>query len=801
MGEDVATHEVPAGFGEAAVGHAFGHGGDEIVEEGRGFVEGFAFGLKLFEDRHAVDVGDVVVRIRSAQAPVAGEVGDGRDFVALGARGLVVAGGGDVEPAAEVSGHLVAKRRGHARHGKAGIGRKVVIIDVVQLEFALEQREAGGDIAALADGDARQFAGVERRVALADGDAERLGVIVADGEHVVEAEHAAVVGAVDFVADELLGRGVERFDVIDFPLLLCAHHAARGLHVKFVLAVANHREEVILEVGAGSADAPRRRVETAVDELTGGGDGVGQIGIVGGDAGDGAEVGGAGRIEAVAQIVAASEAVIREDGAVGDERGLRDRGIDGADPVGIRGVEILGVFGLLLARGVLVLLHIRDELLLHPTEVQVVDGGEADIAHRVAVVGMGAEILGIELVEIRIGQAAREERAAVAGDIAGAGAPALEVLLIEVPAELEVEIFADVLVDLEGDGSGRVVVGGVGAVGLSAFGNEVGIDNHDTRAGADHAALGAVTGAEGGVVEIADGAERGGVGAGEGIDHHALREDGGSAVVLGHHGDERLLRWAVGNGAVDTAEIAADVVDPRIVVAIHRRETDREFVADQAAVEVDLRAEEVVAAGHDFGAGEVAAEEASLSDLVVGAADVGFAVEERVGAAQLFDLFGRERVHRGIPDPAVAEGVGVGDATEDDAALHEGVGVGVGFAGHHPRGHLFHRGETEVLDELRVHDRNRVGHVLQLLRGAHAGGGLHRLVAEVFVFGDGEDGECDRFAFGGGLWGWGGKRRGCRGARCGLANDERGEERADEERADGQREAVRRAELRRGHGR
>ena len=751
MGEDVATHEVAAGLGEAAVGHAFGDGRDEIVEEGRRLVEGFAFGLKLFEDGHAVDVGDVVVRVRSAEAPVAGQVGNGRDFVALGARGLVVAGGGDVEPAAEVSGHLVAKRRGHARHGKAGIGRKVVIIDVVQLEFALEQREAGGDIAALADRDTGQFASVERRVALADGDAERLGVIVADGEHVVEAEHAAVVRAVDFVADELLGGGVERFDVIDFPLLLCAHHAARGLHVKFVLTVANHREEVILEVGAGSADAPRRRVETTVDELTGGGDGVGQIGIVSGDARDGAEVGGASGIEAVAQIVAASEAVVREDGAVGDKRGLRDRGIDGADPVGIRGVEILGVFGLLLARGVLVLLHIRDELLLHPTEVQVVDGGEADIAHRVAVVGMGAEILGVELVEIRIGQAAREERAAVAGDIAGAGAPALEVLLIEVPAELEVEIFADVLVDLEGDGSGRVVVGGVGAVGLSAFGNEVGIDNHDTRAGADHAALSAVAGAERCVVEVADGAERGGGGAGEGIDHHALREDGGSTVVFGHHGDERLLRWAVGNGAVDTAEIAADVVDPRIVVAIHRRETDREFVADQAAVEVDLRAEEVVAAGHDFGAGEVAAEEASLSDLVVGAADVGFAVEERVGAAQLFDLFGRERVHRGIPDPAVAESVGVRDATEDDAALHEGVGVGVGFAGHHPRGHLLHRGETEVLDELRVHDRNRVGHVLQLLRGAHAGGGLHGLVAEVFVFGDSEDGECDGFVHLGGV--------------------------------------------------
>ena len=66
LGEGVATHEVAAGLGEAAVGHAFGDGRDEIVEEGRRLVEGFAFGLKLFEDRHAVDVGDVVVRIRSA---------------------------------------------------------------------------------------------------------------------------------------------------------------------------------------------------------------------------------------------------------------------------------------------------------------------------------------------------------------------------------------------------------------------------------------------------------------------------------------------------------------------------------------------------------------------------------------------------------------------------------------------------------------------------------------------------------------------------------------------------------------
>src|SRR6187431_3326117 len=99
-------------------------------------------------------------------------------------------------------------------------------------------------------------------------------------------------------------------------------------------------------------------------------------------------------------------------------------------------------------------------------------------------------------------------------------------------------------------------------------------------------------------------------------------------------------------------------------MAFYHGDAHREFIFDNAPVDIDFAATEIVAAEHQAHAIVVAAEKSALGDLVLGATDVGFAIEERIGTAQHLDPLGAVSIHRRIPDPAVAHGVGVGDAAE-----------------------------------------------------------------------------------------------------------------------------------------
>ena len=309
------------------------------------------------------------------------------------------------------------------------------------------------------------------------------------------------------------------------------------------------------------------------------------------------------------------------------------------------------------------------------------------------------------------------------------------------------EILADVVFGIEGDGVVVVLGGAVGPGDLEIFGDDGWVDGGEVAAGAAAHGIGAEKCAAGGHVNIAGGIGEGGDGVERiTVDEKALRVYARALGVLGHEADGGLAERAVGDGAVDAAELAADVVDPRFVFLLHGGEAHGDFVAE-TAVEIELGAEQIVAADHELDAGEIAGEEPALGDLVVGAAQVGFAVEKGVGAAEDFHALGGVGLHRRIPDPAVAHGVVVHDAAED-ALVGEG-GVGVGLAGDEPFGHLVEVGGADVFDELRVDDRDGIGDVLQVLHGAHPGGRLHGFVAEVLLLRDGENRELHRFGVSG----------------------------------------------------
>ena len=503
--------------------------------------------------------------------------------------------------------------------------------------------------------------------------------------------------------------------------------------------------------------------------VTGGADGVGEVGEPSGDARDGTEAAGEIAAVAVAQVIAADEAVIGKRGAVGGEGCLGAGVVDGADEVGVGGVDVFAPLRFHGAGVVLVLLGVEDELLLHPRKFQVVDGGDAHIAHDVASDVSGAEIFAVELVVVRIDGAAGEVGRKVAVDrAASGGAPRVEFLLVKITREQEVEVIADVVFGIEGD---RVVVifgGAIGAVKLEGFRDDVGVDGGEVAASAAAHGVGAEEGAVGGHVDVASGVGERGDGAERvGVDEEALGIYAGALGVLGHEADGGFAERTVGERAVHAAEIAADVVHPGVVVLLDGGDAEGEFVVE-AAVEVEFGAQEVVAADHEFYAGEVFGEEAAFGDLVAGAAEVGFAVEKGVGAAEDFDAFGGVGFHRGIPDPAVAHGVVVHDATKD--AFVGQRGVRVSFAGDEPFGHFVEVGRADVLDELRVDDGDGVGDVFEILHGAHAGGRLHGFVAEVLLFGDGECGQGNRLGFfGGGIGGLSGAGAG--GGGLGLGRD------------------------------
>ena len=249
-----------------------------------------------------------------------------------------------------------------------------------------------------------------------------MGAVVGDGEGVVEAVDDSIVGAVEFVVHEggVGGEGAGD-EVVDPGVSDRTGSADGGLHVEGVLAEAEEREEVVVKIAAGGADAEGGSVEAAGDLVTGGADGVGEVGEPSGDARDGTEVAGEIAAVAVAQVIAADEAVVGKRGAVGGEGGLGAGVVDGADEVGVGRVDVFAPLRFHGAGVVLVLLGVKDELLLHPRKFQVVDGGDAHIAHDVASDVTGAEIFAVELVVVRIDGAAGEVGRKVAVDRAASG--------------------------------------------------------------------------------------------------------------------------------------------------------------------------------------------------------------------------------------------------------------------------------------------------------------------------------------------------------------------------------------------
>jgi hypothetical protein len=93
--------------------------------------------------------------------------------------------------------------------------------------------------------------------------------------------------------------------------------------------------------------------------------------------------------------------------------------------------------------------------------------------------------------------------------------------------------------------------------------------------------------------------ESAGGGPSEVVDEEALCVDGDGAVVLGHEADGRPLEGPVGDRAIEAAEIAADVVDPGLVLALHGGEADAEFVFQDDAIEIEFAAIKFVTASDE----------------------------------------------------------------------------------------------------------------------------------------------------------------------------------------------------------
>ncbi len=202
-----------------------------------------------------------------------------------------------------------------------------------------------------------------------------------------------------------------------------------------------------------------------------------------------------------------------------------------------------------------------------------------------------------------------------------------------------------------------------------------------------------------------------------------------------HH---RVLERPVGRCAVQPPKVAMPMVEPRVVHGIDGGKTHRDLLG-QPTVRIEFNSPQVVAAADELRPDKVATKESPLRYLILKAADICLAVEERIRPPHNFHAIGAVGIDGPIPDPSIAHGVGISDAAKHQAhgAVHIRR-IRTRFAGHRPARHVFDRVSRHVVHQLLIHDGNRIRDVLQLLDDAQPRRRLHRVIAGVGFLGDGE---------------------------------------------------------------
>ena len=215
------------------------------------------------------------------------------------------------------------------------------------------------------------------------------------------------------------------------------------------------------------------------------------------------------------------------------------------------------------------LLQTEHELLLHPRSVEIVDGGQAQVAHDVAADDIRALVFSEKPVEIGVGGAAREQGREVAPNLQANIVPVeVRLPLVGIARQHQVQVLAHILRHRDGAGVEIILLGVVRPEDLKSLWHHGRIRDGQAAAGAaDHS---------GGAVELTGGRnvdETVGVGErrrraeGELVGEQPLAADMGGFPVLEHYVDRGRAKRAVGDRAVDAAHFAAGIVNPAGAVA------------------------------------------------------------------------------------------------------------------------------------------------------------------------------------------------------------------------------------------